>query len=168
MKKMELDLNKIRYKTYPYLIKSKGLFSDTYYDLTPDEEYFMSGMAPRCHSMYIANNYYLNVNIKYAACNYCCSAEPTQRIPLAILPRVNPSTYGFEAPQGYSSTELGQLKITLPDPLERKPFSVGDLLGGLSLFEGGNKSKADASQSQDDKSVSVDQSEELELQKHAK
>lgn len=103
MKKMELDLNKIKYKTNPYLVKSKGLFSDTYYDLTPDEEFFMSGMAPQCHSLYIHNEYFLNVNIKYSACNYCCSAEPTQRIPLTILPRVNPSTYGFEAPDGYTS-----------------------------------------------------------------
>lgn len=77
-KKMELNLDNIHNKTKPYMIKSKGLFSDTYYDLTPDEEHFMSGMAPACQSGYIDNSYVLNVNIKYSACNYCGSEEPSQ------------------------------------------------------------------------------------------
>jgi len=100
-KKMELDLNRIRNKTKPYMVKSKGLFSDSYYDLTPDEEFFMSGMAPACHSEYISNSYHLNVNIKYAGC-HCDGDTPTQKIPLTVLPRVNMATYGFEAPDGYA------------------------------------------------------------------
>jgi len=73
---MELDLNKIRFKPHPYMIKSKGLFSDEYHDLSIDEEFFMSGMAPACHSELINNSYVLNVNIKYAGCNFC-SATPS-------------------------------------------------------------------------------------------
>lgn len=101
MKKMELDLNLIRNQTKPYMVKTSGLFSDTYYDLTPDEEFFMSGMAPACHSDYISNSYHLNMNVKYVGC-HCGGDLPTQKIPLTILPRVNMATYGFEAPDGYA------------------------------------------------------------------
>ena len=71
-KQMTLDLKLIRNKVKPYLIKSKGLFSDDYYELTPDEEFFMEQMAPACHSLYIANDYVLNCNITFGGCK-CCS-----------------------------------------------------------------------------------------------
>jgi hypothetical protein len=59
------------------MVKSEGIFSTTWHELTPDEEFFMAGMPPACHSEYITNEYHLNVNVKYSGCN-CDSKTPSQ------------------------------------------------------------------------------------------
>jgi len=80
---------------------------------SPEEMFMMSQMAPACHSRYITNDYYLNVNIKYDACNVCCSKVPNVSFPLTIVPMTNPATYGFMEPQGYMPQELGYFKFIM-------------------------------------------------------
>ena len=73
-KQMQLNLAAIQYTCNGF--KRKKLFGGAPKARAPEEVFMLTQMAPASHSRYISNDYFLNVNVKYTACN-CCSTLPS-------------------------------------------------------------------------------------------
>ena len=72
----------------------------------------MSQMQPACHGKYISNEYFLTVRTDMIGCT-CALETPMAKIPLVVVPMVNPSCYGFTAPADYKPQMQNAADITL-------------------------------------------------------
>jgi len=111
-KQMTLDLAGIKYVVNNMKRKKNpGIFSGhSMVPRSPEEIFMLSQLAPACHSRFIKNEFFLNVNVKYDGCT-CCSSVPNISVPLTVIPLTNPTTYGFTEPEGYAPQELFYMKI---------------------------------------------------------
>lgn len=67
-KEMQLNLGAIRYSCSEY---KKKMFGGKLKPRPAEEIFMLTHMAPATHSRYISNDYFLNVNVKYAASDCC-------------------------------------------------------------------------------------------------
>jgi hypothetical protein len=93
---LQLDLKTIRY-TAPAFTMKKGVQKP----LSIEDKYMMENMQPQCHGMYVTNDYFLCVRCEFNGCT-CCSQLPVARIPLTVVPIVNPQVWGYQQPQDFS------------------------------------------------------------------
>lgn len=70
----------------------------------------MAAVQPATHSKFITNEYFLCTEVTYDGCT-CCSNLPDSRLPLTIVPMVNPELFGFQPPEDYEPQDLGFFKI---------------------------------------------------------
>jgi hypothetical protein len=78
----------------------------------PETMFMLRQIAPASHSRHIANDYVLNVNVKFDGCT-CCSVLPSISVPLTIIPLTHMDSYGFLEPEGYQPYELGYFKFNV-------------------------------------------------------
>ena len=78
----------------------------------PETMFMLRQIAPACHSRHIANDYVLNVNVKFDGCT-CCSTLPSISVPLTIIPLTHMESYGFLEPEGYQPYELGYFRFNV-------------------------------------------------------
>lgn len=57
--------------------------------LSPEDLYMATQMQPACHGTHVTNEYFLAVRCGYEGCT-CCASLPLARIPLTIVPVMNP------------------------------------------------------------------------------
>ena len=81
---MEVDLRTIKYNA-PTQKKKKGVQKA----ISVEDQFMMSNMAPKCTGHHITNEYYLTVRCQFDGC-VCCSAMPHARVPITIVPMINP------------------------------------------------------------------------------
>lgn len=62
--------------------------------LCPEDIFMMQQMQPACHGHHVTNEYHLAVRCSYEGCT-CCAGLPHAKIPMSIVPVVNPQLYGY-------------------------------------------------------------------------
>jgi hypothetical protein len=85
----DLDLKTIRY-VIPAFRKKKGVEKP----LSAEDRFMLENMAPRCHGSKVSNEYFLTVRCAYDGCT-CCSALPVAKVPITIVPVINPQVWGY-------------------------------------------------------------------------
>jgi len=98
---MDLELDKIKYTVEDFK-KKKGVQKK----VSPEDRFMMAGVQPACHSKHITNEYFLVAETSYDGCT-CCAETPDSRMPLTIVPLVNPECFGFKPQSDYQPHELG-------------------------------------------------------------
>ena len=73
----------------------------------------MAGVQAATHTKRITNEYFLCVLVEYDGCT-CCVDLPDSRMPLTILPLINPECFGFQPPAtGWAPYALGSFQLSL-------------------------------------------------------
>jgi len=99
---MTLDLNGIRYEVAKEK-KKKGVVKP----VSKEDQFMMAGLQAACHGKKVTNEYFLCVLVEYEGC-VCCVDLPDSRMPVTIIPIVNPACFGFEPPAtGWEPAHLG-------------------------------------------------------------
>jgi hypothetical protein len=93
---LELDLKTIRY-TAPASRKKKGVVKP----LSIEDRFMMENMQPRCNGSLVKNEYFLTVRCGYDGCT-CCSSLPVCRVPITIVPIINPQVWGYQQPADFN------------------------------------------------------------------
>ena len=105
---MVLDLTKIRYEVAD-MKKKKGVQKK----ISPEDQFMMSGVQAAVHAKRITNEYFLCVLVEFDGC-VCCVDLPDSRMPLTIIPLVNPACFGFQPPEGgWNPFALGNFTVDL-------------------------------------------------------
>ena len=97
---MELDLTKIKYEVSGEKWK-KGIKKNR----SPEDMFMMASIQPAIHSKNITNEYFLTTKVEHEGC-VCCQDIPDSKLPLTIVPMVNPDCFGFQPPEGWEPTVL--------------------------------------------------------------
>lgn len=72
----------------------------------------MSQLQPACHGKFITNEYFLSVRAGMDGM-ICCADTPVTKIPLFVVPIVNPNCFGLTAPADFKPQMQAPAKITL-------------------------------------------------------
>ena len=73
----------------------------------------MAGVQGAVHSKHITNEYFLCVLVEFDGC-VCCVNLPDSRMPMTIVPMVNPACFGFMPPAGvWAPYPLGSFTVNL-------------------------------------------------------
>lgn len=103
---MELDLNKIRTDCPPDRMKKgqKKAYSN-------EDKFMISGIQPASHTNFNACSYSLNTTAKYdVTCNYG-DGDTNGRVPMTIVPLVNPECFGFKPPGNWQPMDCGNYTV---------------------------------------------------------
>ena len=102
---MSIDLSKIKYEVSDMKMK-KGVQKK----VSAEDRFMMASLQPACHTKKIRNEYYLIVETSYDGC-VCCVDLPDARMPMSIVPLINPMCFGYIPVAGYMPTELGAFHV---------------------------------------------------------
>jgi hypothetical protein len=101
------DLSKIRYEVPKYTEKN-GVKKP----VSPEDAFMLAGVQSAVHSKMISNDYFLCIELAYDGCT-CCADLPDSRMPITIVPIVDPKCFGFTSPDGWAPTDLGGFNFQL-------------------------------------------------------
>ena len=105
---MALNLGDIKYEVAGEK-KKKGVMKP----LSPEDQFMMAGVQAASHGKKITNEYFLCVLVEYDGC-VCCVDLPDSRMPMTIIPLVNPACFGFQPPAtGWMPMPLGAFHLEL-------------------------------------------------------
>jgi hypothetical protein len=93
---LELDLKTIKYNA-PATKKKKGVEKP----LSVEDRFMMENMQPKCTGKHVKNEYFLTVRCGYEGCT-CCASLPVCRVPITIVPIINPQVWGYQQPQDFN------------------------------------------------------------------
>ena len=97
---MELDLANIKYEVDGEK-KKKGVLKKR----SPEDMFQMASIQPAVHCKNIVNEYFLTTKVEHDGC-VCCVDIPDSKLPLTIVPMVNPACFGFQPPDGWEPIVL--------------------------------------------------------------
>lgn len=92
---MQLPLSQIPIAPVKETKKKKGVVKQ----LSAEDRFVMGSIQSACHTPYVQNDYFLVCKLGYDGCT-CCAGLPETRVPLTIVPLVNPNLCGFQLPEG--------------------------------------------------------------------
>jgi hypothetical protein len=93
-KEMVVDLSHIKYDA----IKDKKAKDGTRRPMSLDDQFMMSQLQPATrHAKHFSARYYSSVETKFDGCT-CCNETPDAKVPMTIVPVVNPNSFGFAPP----------------------------------------------------------------------
>lgn len=104
---MLMDLSTIRYEV-PEFKKKHGVQKP----VSPEDAFMLAGVQSATHSKFITNEYFLVIELSYDGCT-CCSNLPDSRMPITIVPLVDPRFFGYTSPDGWAPTPLGGFNFEL-------------------------------------------------------
>lgn len=93
---LQVDLKTIKY-VVAATRKKKGVVKA----LSVEDRYMLENIAANCKGRLISNQYFLTVRCDFAGCT-CCSQTPVCRVPITIVPIINPQVWGYQQPQDFS------------------------------------------------------------------
>ena len=93
---LEVDLKTIKY-TAPDMKKKKGVMKP----LSIEDRFMLENMSPKCSGTHVKNEYFLSVRCGFEGCT-CCSQLPVCRVPITIVPVINPQVWGYQTPQDFN------------------------------------------------------------------
>lgn len=99
---MELDLSNIKYEVDGEK-KKKGAIKKR----SKEDMFMMASIQPAVHCKNIRNEYFLITKVEHDGC-ICCQDIPDSKLPLTIVPMVNPECFGFSPPDGWEPTVLSE------------------------------------------------------------
>lgn len=106
---MELDLSKIVDKDMPKEHMKKGVMKA----YSKEDAFMMVGVQPASKSASCTNEYFLTTTVKYDVCCNCCDDLPDGKLPLTIVPLVNPECFGFKPPMGWAPIDYGEFPVSV-------------------------------------------------------
>lgn len=72
----------------------------------------LAGVQSATESKFISNEYFLVIELAYDGCT-CCANLPDARLPITIVPIVDPACFGFKSPDGWMPMNLGGFNFEL-------------------------------------------------------
>ncbi|CDW79403.1 UNKNOWN [Stylonychia lemnae] len=96
LRHLELPLSSITYQVEGQRKKGGHMKS-----ICAEDLYMMKQMQPACHGHHITNEYFLAVRCGFEGCT-CCATLPHARIPISIVPVVNPQFASFSQPTDFA------------------------------------------------------------------
>lgn len=100
---LALNLANVHCDAVPDKKKKKGVEKT----ISPEDKFIMAGLQAACHTKKLTNDYYLCVDVEYDGCT-CCENLPDSRMPMTIVPLINPNLVGFLPPAtGWVPIPLG-------------------------------------------------------------
>ena len=88
---MEIDLKSVTPYNPPTMRKKKNK------PFSREDLFMLRNLQAKCTGAHITNNYFLTVRCQFAGCT-CCSNLPVTRIPLTIVPIINPEVWIQQQP----------------------------------------------------------------------
>jgi hypothetical protein len=76
-----------------------------------EDHFMLTQLQAACHSNFVKNEYFIKVNCFYDGCT-CCGNTPQARVPVTIVPMVNPACCGFTAPQDFQPQMHPEVNVT--------------------------------------------------------
>ena len=104
---MIMDLGAIRFDV-PEFKKKHGVEKR----ISPEDAFMMAGVQSAVHSKYVTNDYFLCIELAYDGCT-CCANLPDSRMPITIVPLLDPRSFGFTSPDGWMPMNLGGFNFQL-------------------------------------------------------
>lgn len=77
-----------------------------------EDVFMMNRIQPAAHGAIVRNEYFLAVRTSYEGCT-CCASTPLARVPLVIIPLVNPKCYGFQVPPTFQAQPQPMVQFNL-------------------------------------------------------
>jgi hypothetical protein len=74
--------------------------------LSLEDQFLARSLQSACHAKHFTMEYYLVAETTYDGCT-CCAELPHSRMPISILPVLNPACFGFQAPEGWNPQHHG-------------------------------------------------------------
>ena len=102
---LKLELDKIKYEVAT-MKKKKGKEKK----VSKEDKFMMASLQPACHTPKFSNEYVLSVNLEYDGC-ICCVDLPDAKMPMTIVPIINPKCFGFKPDDDWSPSELGAFTV---------------------------------------------------------
>ena len=99
---MQLNLSDIKYEVDGEK-KKKGAIKKR----SKEDMFMMASIQPAVHCKNICNEYFLTTKVEHEGCD-CCRDVPDSKLPLTIVPMVNPECFGFSPPDGWEPTVLSE------------------------------------------------------------
>ena len=72
----------------------------------------MTQIQPATSGQIVTNKYFLTVRTTYDGCT-CCAKLPLARIPLGIIPLINPACFGFQVPPTFQAQTMPVVSIAI-------------------------------------------------------
>lgn len=85
----------------PETKKKKGVVKN----VSKADKFAMASLQPACHTKDFSNEYFLTITLEYDGC-VCCINLPDARMPMTIVPIVNPELFGAEPLPDWRPTVL--------------------------------------------------------------
>ena len=103
---MTMNLADIKYEVAQTKVK-KGVTKK----ISPEDQFMMASIQPAVrNAKYITIEYFICTELSYDGCT-CCQNLPDARLPMTIVPMVNPACFGFGRPNGYEPILLGTFHV---------------------------------------------------------
>lgn len=99
---MELELKNI--KNEVQATKKKG---GNVKHFSQEDMHMMACIQPACHTQAFCNEYFLTSKVDYDGC-ICCEDLPDGKMPMTIVPIIDPACFGFQPPGGWAPMEYGE------------------------------------------------------------
>lgn len=104
-KTMDVNLQHVK---MPELVDKKDKKKGGRKALSSQDAFMVRGIQSACHGKFFHMEYFLVAETTYDGCT-CCSELPHSRMPISILPLVNPDCFGFEPPHNWQPRHHGKL-----------------------------------------------------------
>ena len=72
----------------------------------------MASLQPACHTKKFQCDYYLHVTLEYDGC-ICSGDLPDAKMPMTIIPLVNPNAIKAQPGDDFNPTELGNINCDI-------------------------------------------------------
>jgi len=96
-KEMVVDLSHIKYDA----VVDKKAKDGTRKPMSADDQFMMTQLQPATrHAKMFSARYYSSVSTEFDGCT-CCAETPDAKVPMTIVPVVNPMSFGFAPPNGW-------------------------------------------------------------------
>jgi hypothetical protein len=96
-KEMLVDLSNIKYEQ----IADRKAKDGSRKPYSPDDKFMMSQIQPATRrAKKFSARYYSVVETKFDGCT-CCNETPDAKVPMTIVPMVNPNSFGFAPPNNW-------------------------------------------------------------------
>ncbi len=106
-KTLDIELDEIKYEVAEFK-KKKGKEKR----ISDDDKFMMASLQPACHTKKFACEYFLTVTLEYDGC-ICTGDLPDAKMPMTIVPLVNPKAVKAQPDDDFNPTELGPINVDL-------------------------------------------------------
>ena len=101
---MSIDLSKIRYEA----LVDKKAKDGTRKPISQEDAFMMTQLQPATrHAKRFSVRYFCEIETEYEGCICCCNETPDAKVPMTIVPMVNPNCFGFAPPSNWAPHSFG-------------------------------------------------------------
>lgn len=103
-KELCIDLSKIKYDA----VTDKKAKDGTRKPVSMEDQFMMTQIQPATRmAKSFSVRYYVEVETCFDGCVCCCNETPDSKVPMTIVPMVNPNAFGFAPPNNWAPYQFG-------------------------------------------------------------